>query len=155
VSSSNSTATIQRNAVYANGLTGIQVTSTAGTVRFNTCDGNGADGLTSSKSAQMDVRDNLFTNNAAYGLGGPIGAISPFDHNGYFGNGRAIGGGTPGPDDVTGNPRYVDRAGGDFRLLPGSPVVNAGVDLGLDVNGPDSGNFNGIAPDLGAFETPY
>lgn len=61
----------------------------------------------------------------------------------------------PAPTDLTVSPRYVDRAGRDYRLLPGSPAVNAGVGLGLDANGPESGNFNAIAPDLGAFETPY
>ncbi len=156
VVSANSNATIQRNLVFANISTGIQVTSTAGTVRFNTSDGNGADGLSPSGSVQVDVRDNLFTNNAAYGVGGPLGGAFPFDHNGYFGNGRgAIAGGALGPTDVTGNPRYLERAGADFHLLPGSPAIDAGVDVGLDVNGPAPGNFNGAAPDLGALETPY
>ncbi len=104
----------------------------------------------------MDVRDNLFTHNGGHGMSGSVSGFSPFDHNGFFANALGpISGAAPGATDVTADPRYVDRAGGDFRLLPGSPAVNAGVDVGLDVNGPGSGNFSGAGPDLGAFETPY
>jgi hypothetical protein len=35
-----------------------------------------------------------------------------------------------------------------------SPVVNVGLDTGADRNGPAPGNFNGAAPDVGAFEAP-
>src|SRR4029079_2580068 len=56
-----------------------------------------------------------------------------------------------GPDDTRGVPRFLDLGGKDYRLLPGSPGVDAGdpavapvVDyLGLARLGP---------PDVGAFE---
>jgi hypothetical protein len=149
-------ATVQRNLVYANGVSGMDVSSSGGLLRYNTFDGNGGDGLYAGSQVAMDVRDNLFTHNAYHGTGGFVSSFSPFDHNGFFGNALGpIAGAAPGATDVTADPRYVDWAGGDYRLLPGSPAVNAGVDVGLDVNGPESGNFNGAAPDLGAAETPY
>lgn len=62
---------------------------------------------------------------------------------------------SPPPGSTTANVFYVNRASSDFRLEPYSPAVNKGVDLGLDLNGPDAGRFNGSAPDFGATESPY
>jgi hypothetical protein len=44
---------------------------------------------------------------------------------------------------------------GDFRLLRASPCIDKGINLGLDVNGSLSGNFNGAAPDFGSNESPF
>jgi hypothetical protein len=59
-----------------------------------------------------------------------------------------------GPCTITQNPRFVDAAGKNFRLLPGSPAFNAGIDLASivknDILGtprPQDGAF-----DLGAYE---
>ncbi len=47
---------------------------------------------------------------------------------------------SPVPDD----PLFVDSDNGDFSLQAGSPAIDAGTDLGYP--------FQGIAPDIGAFE---
>jgi hypothetical protein len=59
------------------------------------------------------------------------------------------------------NPGFVDTAGGDYHLLPNSPLVDAGdpaTGQGLDFDGNPlvtDGNLDGIARrDLGAFELP-
>jgi hypothetical protein len=74
------------------------------------------------------------------------------DYNLYFGGGV-------GPDEhpVTLDPRYVDAAGGDFRLGPGSPAIDAGdptTSTGeagqLDLAGAPRVSDGRI--DLGAFE---
>ena len=49
---------------------------------------------------------------------------------------------------------YAGRASGDYRLEPDSPLIDAGVDVGVDVNGSQPGPCNGTAPDIGAWESP-
>ncbi len=63
------------------------------------------------------------------------------------------------PDNLPGtvDPRFVDSVGGDFRLLPCSPAVDAGNDAFLpevitkDLNGGPRALFGAV--DMGAFET--
>lgn len=47
---------------------------------------------------------------------------------------------SPTPQD----PMFVDPLNDDFHLQPGSPAIDAGMDVGLP--------FQGIAPDIGAYE---
>ncbi len=154
------TLTVQRNRVHANAGAGMEVGNSGGSllVRHNLFHGNGIDGFDAA-TAMLVMHDNLFTGNGHYGVNAPPGdfAAGAFDHNGFFGNlkGAAIPPLATGPSDVLADPRYIDAAAGDFRLAPDSPAVNAGVDTGLDVNGPAPGLYNGLAPDLGPEETPY
>jgi hypothetical protein len=84
-------------------------------------------------------RDNLMYDNTA-GYSG----ISSLTH--AYGN-------------IEGNPLFVDLAGGDFRLLMGSPAIDAGTNIGSpafdfdDRLRPLDGNFDGnFVTDIGAFE---
>lgn len=47
----------------------------------------------------------------------------------------------PAPAD----PTFTNAGADDFTLQPGSPAINEGIDVGLP--------YNGVKPDLGAFET--
>jgi hypothetical protein len=132
-------------------------------VWHNVLDGNARDGL-QSDAVPLDVRNNLFTGNAGYGVLARADSFAPgaFGWNGYFGNvlGAVTSFTSPplatGPTDVLADPLYVDRPAADFRLLPVSPAVDAGFAIpGLDVNGPAPGLFGHLAPDLGLEETPY
>lgn len=135
----------------------VQISNGAGPVEIlsNTFDRSGGPAIDAAAVASLTVRDNLFTNGGALGLNAlPAGLTH--DHNGYFGNaGGAVAAGlATGATDLLADPLYADAAGGDYRLLPGSPARDAGVDVGLDLNGAAPGNWSGLAPDLGAFEAP-
>jgi hypothetical protein len=65
----------------------------------------------------------------------------------YLGGGAHLGAG-----DRIGDPRFRDLAAGDFRLRPGSPAVDAGMDLGHETDFEGHPRIVGRAADLGAFE---
>jgi hypothetical protein len=59
----------------------------------------------------------------------------------------------PGPNEIVNiNPQFIDLNGLDFHLMPTSPAINAGTNLGytqdFELNPVPAGNF----PDLGALE---
>ena len=61
--------------------------------------------------------------------------------------------------NLTDNPRYVDYYGGDYHLAEDSPCIDSGTaffvwedDTLLNRSGDD---YQGNAPDMGAFESPY
>jgi hypothetical protein len=60
-------------------------------------------------------------------------------------------------EDVTADPLYLDRTGGDLGLRASSPTIDAGtatyVHLGETVLAYPAGSYAGTGPDLGAFET--
>lgn len=79
-----------------------------------------------------------------------------------------VQGGYPGTGNINADPRFVDPAGDDYRLAPGSPCIDtgdndavpAGVSADLDGNGrfvddpysPDGGNGDPPIVDMGAYE---
>jgi hypothetical protein len=148
------TAIVRRNLVHGNGLHGLQATARTSwcTVIHNVFAGNGGDGVVSASLAGgLVARNNLFTRNGGFGIrSGSAGAT--IDHNGFFANALgALSSAEPAPSDLVSDPLY----GGGLRLSPMSPAIDRGTDTGLDVNGPAAGNYDGAAPDLGAWEAPY
>lgn len=57
-----------------------------------------------------------------------------------------------GQHDITAEPQFVDPDKGDFRLKPGSPGIDMGVDVGLKTDLEGTPRPQGKAPDIGAFE---
>ena len=60
-----------------------------------------------------------------------------------------------GGGNISGDPRFVDAAHGDYHLLAGSPAIDAGIaaDQGLPTDLDGSPRVQGASQDLGAFET--
>jgi hypothetical protein len=67
-----------------------------------------------------------------------------------------IEGGWPGTGNIDADPLFVDPMNGDFRLLPGSPAIDAGdnryvpMDITTDIRG-NPRFINGVV-DMGAYE---
>ena len=57
-----------------------------------------------------------------------------------------------GEHDFVAEPQFVDPDKGDYRLKPGSPGIDMGVDAGLKTDLEGTPRPQGKAPDIGAFE---
>ncbi|MFO0593156.1 MAG: right-handed parallel beta-helix repeat-containing protein [Polyangiaceae bacterium] len=114
------------------------------TVTLNDLDvvGSSGHGIYSSNSAPT-VKNTIVAFNTGTGLWATGGTTS-FTYGDVYGNGTATAGWTAGTGSKTVNPNFTDYAAGDFRLAAGSPVIDAGVNIGL--------SFTGAAPDMGAIE---
>jgi hypothetical protein len=72
-------------------------------------------------------------------------------HNLYQGLGPHV---PLGDGEWQGDPRFVDPVSHDFRLLPDSPALDAGLDLGYPLDFDQQPVPIGPGPDLGAYEVP-
>jgi hypothetical protein len=131
-------------------------TGTTGTVIWhNTFANCSASGLNVAQGAMNDVRNNIFALNANYGMAATDSRLTQNTHNLFFGNGS--GPCNPcmvGANSLQIDPLFVNAAGDDFTLQANSPAINAGASLGVDQNGAAAGDFNGVAPDIGYWESP-
>jgi len=111
--------------------------------------------LIGARASTIELKNNVFTGNFNSSVINDGGRNASIQYNDLFGNvGSACTCGAIDGTNKTYDPRYVNATGDDMRLQPDSQLINAGTDLGIDVNGPLPGNFNGSAPDIGAYEAP-
>ena len=124
---------ILRNNISFSGSTTINTGNTADHNTFNGPNGSPA-GLGASAADFLSIVDPVTTNGSFHpaGTGGDrSGATMP-----VYATGPAVG-----PRQADGSLPILDF----LHLAPGSHLIDAGVDVGLA--------FNGLAPDVGAFET--
>ncbi|MEK7704816.1 MAG: right-handed parallel beta-helix repeat-containing protein [Myxococcota bacterium] len=157
-------AVVQGNTVFGNGGDGIFLTvKTSGAKLYhNTISDNAGNGINLGNLVELtEIVGNAITDHAA-GWGVIYGAdakVARFDHNAFYANVSGDHWVTTNPSftvgDVASDPLYLDRAAGDYRLASGSDLIDAGDPaLGVDCNGVVAGDYNGGAPDIGAWESP-
>jgi parallel beta-helix repeat protein len=100
-------------------------------------------GIYSSNSAPT-VKNSIVAYNTGAGLVATGSGADSFTYGDVFGNGANNSGWTAGVGSKTVNPQFTDYLAGDFRLALGSPMIDAGINVGL--------SFTGAAPDMGAIE---
>lgn len=158
---------IFKNLVATNGGIGIELANDGGTgasdnkVYQNTVHGNNGDGIRVAGAGVL-IRNGIVSGSSGFGINVTTGSMTESDN--------LITGSATAPANAAGrsnvaldagdlnlDPRYDNAAAGDFTLHEClSPAVEWGADLGVDqpdMNGAAAGNFNGSAPDQGAFET--
>ncbi|MGD0538903.1 MAG: LamG-like jellyroll fold domain-containing protein, partial [Verrucomicrobiota bacterium] len=140
--------------VVSNSVSGLGggVYAEGGTVESTTLSGNSAlsgAGLYADGPAQV-VNSILYGNTAgAWADCAPSNATALVSYS-LVGTGLV-----PGPGNLTGDPRFVNPAGGDYRLAPGSPCVDTGTNLAWMTGATDlEGELRvlGLAVDMGAYE---
>jgi len=99
------------------------------------------------ESLSLSIKNNVITNMWSYGIfycnphDPPVCACNVLHGNAM--NYSMYARGSVG--DIIADPHYVNVSASDYHLEPDSPLINAGMDVGLA--------FNGSAPDIGAYET--
>ncbi len=78
----------------------------------------------------------------------------PMDSANYYAFQRLVVGGGEHPNEggKIGDPMFVDFANRDYRLKPGSPAIDAGIDCGYALDFDGRPVPSGKAPDMGAYE---
>jgi len=131
---------------YASGnIGGIDVMNTSATmnnvtVSRNTSGGGGGVGIT---NANVDITNSIVWENTGNEINGSASVIYSNIEGGYDGEGN-----------IDADPLFTDANNGNYTLqAPDSPCIDAGT---ADLNGDgteDITDYNGSAPDMGAFES--
>jgi hypothetical protein len=127
-------------------------------IAHNTVDGSGRAGIIIAESSTGNrVVNNIVSNNVQGGVDGyGVAGANTVASNLCWNNGSFCvesGNGFTGAGNTTGDPLYVNRAGGNFRVNTGSPAIGSaatGYPLGRDMD--DVQRPQGGAPDRGAYE---
>ena len=91
---------------------------------------------------------------ASHTIAGLWGPNIVADHTLFFDSGTACGGGASCTNNLSGDPKFVNQAWGDYHIDAGSAAIDVGVDAGVttDIDGDSRPQRGGY--DIGADEYP-
>jgi hypothetical protein len=133
-------------------------------VTENTIVGAGLDGIIlgsdgGGTTSNLTVVNNVVAFNGRYGIstywGGTVGTGNLATKNVVWGNtsGQLVGNGITYTANTIADPRFVNRAGGDFHLQTGSPAIDGGqVEYALPNDLDGAARPQGVGPDIGTYE---
>jgi len=81
----------------------------------------------------------------------PVSATVTADHTLFY-NTPNHSSGVISTDEISGDPRFIDPAGGDYHLGTGSAAIDVGVDAGVTTDIDGDPRPIGLLPDIGADE---
>jgi hypothetical protein len=102
------------------------------------------------------ITNDIIAFNIGGGLSSYMAGQGVLSNNCVYGNtGSDYASVTPGQNDITKDPQFVNRATGDYRLLVISPCIDAGNDAAVDPTWTDLAGLpriHGLHVDIGAYE---
>jgi hypothetical protein len=144
---------VANNISYENGGTGIHgFRAPQATIINNTLYNNARSAALSWPQGGLNqCTDSTFSNNIVYGRAGKL--VAPYSSTGYSFNLYYNAVETQGPNDLVGDPKFVNIATKDFHLQQGSPAMDTGTSTSApatDIDG--AARPAGYGYDRGAYE---
>ena len=137
---------IRRSVFYGNTAGSIKITGDKNSVLNCTFYDSAPYGVDALTASNCDFTNNVFLSETGTNTALRATLTSAFTYSAVHGYAATVAGGVAlGTGSFTTDPLLVDPAGGDFHLGSLSPAIDAGKNIGLD--------FQGSAPDMGAFES--
>lgn len=146
-------------AITGNSAAGVHAVAGRLTLTNGTIVGNAGDGISIEMNVRLKVANTVAAFNSGRGVYSNYGQLDVFSHNDAFGNKLGdYSSFTPplGEDNISVDPLFLNRSGGDFHLQAGSPCVDAGNDSLVSLGQADLDGrprILGAHVDMGAYET--
>lgn len=156
-----SDAMLLHNTAYIGGGIRMTLNSTGAFVNIMMYDNSA--GIRASTSSRVNVLNSTIIDNSSQGVYGSAGYASVSNcivrgHTTEVSANNDVqfcnieGGYATGAGNIDANPLFYNEIAADFRLMPGSPCIDAGTDTWLHIDAVGTTRPRGLAPDIGAFE---